>query len=344
MKKVLISIFCFILFCIACAVGVQLYFKPYVNEYNDIVTSTDSSEVVIDIPKGTAPKQIGILLKENGCLKSEYTFYLRVRDSEYATKLNYGTFTFRKNMTISEMIDTLVNNYYIEEIETVKVTFPEGYSAEQMAVLLEEKGVVTQDEFLNALTEEYDFEFLTYIPKGEYKYKLQGFLFPATYEFEVGVTAVEVVEKMLETFENRYNKLTDDYSNVFEIITRASVIEKEVKLDSERATVSGVISNRLEKDMLLQIDACVLYPLTEGLYNKTRVLYVDLEIDSLYNTYKYKGLPVGPISNPGIASIEAALEPEEHEWFYYHTDEGKKDGSHIFTKTHEEHVKTMQYD
>ena len=341
MKKVLVGILIFIILSIA---GAVYFVAPYIMEYKDMPTSKDSSEVVIEIPKGTATKDIGILLKENGCLKSEYTFYLRVRDSEYATKLNYGTFTFRKNMTISEMIDTLVNNYYIEEIETVKITFPEGYSAEQMAVLLEEKGIVTQEEFLNALVEEYDYEFIKYIPDGEYKYKLQGFLFPATYEFEVTVTAKDIVDKMLKTFEERYTKVNSDYSNIFEIVTRASVIEKEVKIGSERATVSGVISNRLEKDMLLEIDACVLYPLTDGLYNKYRVLYADLEIDSLYNTYKYKGLPVGPISNPGIASIEAALEPEEHEWLYYHTDEGKKDGSHIFTKTYDEHVKTMKYD
>ena len=312
-------------------------------EYKDIVTSTDSSEVVIEIPKGTATKQIGVILKENGCIKSEYTFYLRVRDSEYATKLNYGTFTLRKNMTITEIIDTLVNTRYIEEVETTKITFPEGYTIEQMAVSLEEKGIISQEEFLNAVTEEYDYEFIKYIPEGEYKYKLQGFLFPATYEFEVGITARGVVDKMLKTFEERYTKVNSDYSNIFEVVTRASVIEKEVKLASERATVSGVISNRIEKGMLLEIDACVLYPLTDGLYDKYRVLYADLEIDSLYNTYKYQGLPIGPISNPGIASIEAALNPEEHEWLYYHTDEGKKDGSHIFTKTFEEHVKTMQY-
>ena len=92
---------------------------------------------------------------------------------------------------------------------------------------------------------------------------------------------------MLKTFEERYSKFTDDYSNIFEIVTRASVIEREAKLDNERFIISGVISNRLEKDMLLQIDACVLYPLTDGLYNKTRVLYADLEVESLYNTYKY---------------------------------------------------------
>ena len=340
MKKFLIGFLCLILIAI---LGVGVFIRPYIMEYKDIVTSEDSSEVVIDIPKGTATKQIGVILKENGCIKSEYTFYLRVRDSEYATKLNYGTFTLRKNMTIAEIIDTLVNTRYIEEVETTKITFPEGYTIEQMAVSLEEKGIVTQEEFLNAVTEEYDYEFIKYIPEGEYKYKLQGFLFPATYEFEVGITARGVVDKMLKTFEERYTKVNSDYSNIFEVVTRASVIEKEVKLASERATVSGVISNRIEKGMLLEIDACVLYPLTDGLYDKYRVLYADLEIDSLYNTYKYQGLPVGPISNPGIASIEAALNPDEHEWLYYHTDEGKKDGSHIFTKTFEEHVKTMQY-
>ena len=343
MKNFLIGLFCGVLVILVGLVALGFYVKPYVMEYNDEVISTDTSEVVIEIPKGTATKQIGVILKENGCIKSEYTFYLRVRDSEYATKLNYGTFTLRKNMTITEIIDTLVNTRYIEEVETTKITFPEGYTIEQMAVSLEEKGIISQEEFLNAVTEEYDYEFIKYIPEGEYKYKLQGFLFPATYEFEVGITARGVVDKMLKTFEERYTKVNSDYSNIFEVVTRASVIEKEVKLASERATVSGVISNRIEKGMLLEIDACVLYPLTDGLYDKYRVLYADLEIDSLYNTYKYQGLPIGPISNPGIASIEAALNPEEHEWLYYHTDEGKKDGSHIFTKTFEEHVKTMQY-
>ena len=337
MKKVL-SVF-FILIII-----IGIFFTPYFLEYKDIITSKDSSEVVIEIPKGTSTKEIGVLLKENGCLKSEYTFYLRVRDSEYATKLNYGTFTLRKNMTITEIIDILVNTHYIEEVENVKVTFQEGYSVEQMAMLLEEKGIVAQEEFLNALVEEYNYEFIKYIPNREYKYKLQGFLFPATYEFEVGITARDIVDKMLKTFEERYSKLNTDYSNVFEVVIKASMIEKEVKLDAERAIVSGVISNRIEKDMLLQIDACVLYPLTEGLYNKYRVLYADLEIDSLYNTYKYKGLPIGPICNPGSASIDAALNPEDNEWLYYHTDESKKDGSHIFTKTYEEHVNTMNYD
>lgn len=318
---------------------IGLVLTPFALEYFDIRTVKDSTEVTIDIPQGMSTKEIGVLLRENDCIKSEYIFYLRIKGSEYDGRLNYGTFNLRKNMSLTDVLEVLVNNHYIEE--TVKITFPEGYSVEQMANLLEEKQIVSREEFLSALNEEYNYEFINHIQDGEYKYKLQGFLFPATYEFKKSVTAREVVDKMLETFDKRYRKLSEDYSNVFEIVTKASVIEKEAKLDAERFIISGVISNRISNDMLLQVDACVVYAVTEGLYNKPNLTYKDLEIDSLYNTYKYKGLPVGAICNPGIVSIEAALKPENNEWLYYHTDEVKKDGSHIFTKTYEEHLATM---
>ena len=332
MKKVLIILFSFIL-----VIGLLL--TPFVLEYFDITISKDNSEVSIEIPKGMSTKEIGVLLRENECINSEYVFCLRIKGSEYDGRLNYGTFKLRKDMSLTEILEVLVNNYYIEE--TVKITFPEGYSIEQMANLLEEKQIVNKQEFINALSEEYDFEFIKYIPDDKYKYKMQGFLFPATYEFKKSVTAREVVGEMLKTFEKRYSELTTDYSNIFEIITMASVIEKEAKLDTERFIISGVISNRLDKDMLLQVDACVVYALTDGLYNKSKLTYNDLNIDSLYNTYKYKGLPVGAICNPGIVSIEAALKPEENEWLYYHTDELKQDGSHIFNKTYDEHLFSM---
>ena len=332
MKKVLI-----ILLSLFLVIGLVL--TPFALEYLDIVVSDDSSEVIIDIPQGMSTKEIGVLLKEKECIKSEYTFYLKIKGSKYEGKLNYGTFNLRKNMSLTEILEVLANNYYVEE--TVKITFPEGYSIEQMANLLEEKQIVDKEDFINALSDEYDYEFIKYIPNTDYKYKLQGFLFPATYEFKKSVTGYEVVNEMLKTFDKRYSKLTEDYSNIFEVITKASVIEKEAKLDTERFIISGVISNRIKNDMLLQVDACVVYAVTDGLYNKGSLSYEDLEIDSLYNTYKYKGLPVGAICNPGIVSIEAALNPEDNEWLYYHTDEVKKDGSHIFTKTYEEHLKTM---
>ena len=122
-----------------------------------------------------------------------------------------------------------------------------------------------------------------------------------------------------------------------EAINRAALIERESKLDSERTMISGVIDNRIKKGMLLQIDASVVYAVSDGLYDLNRVLYKHLEIDSPYNTYKYAGLPAGPICNPGIKSIEAAMTPESHDYLYYHTDNEKNDGSHIFTRTLSEH-------
>ena len=134
MKKVLI-----ILFSLFLVIGLVL--TPFALEYFDIVMSKDNSEVVVQIEKGMPTKEIGILLKQNGCIKSEYTFYLRIKGSEYEGKLNYGEFNLRKNMSITEILDILANTHYVEE--TVKITFPEGYSIEQMANLLEKEGIVT---------------------------------------------------------------------------------------------------------------------------------------------------------------------------------------------------------
>ena len=118
------------------------------------------------------------------------------------------------------------------------------------------------------------------------------------------------------------------------------MIEREAKLGEERPTIAGVINNRLNADMLLQIDSTALYPLTNGMYDKSEVTYEDIEIDSPYNTYLYKGLPVGPICNPGLACINAVLEPEEHSYLYYHVID-EETGKHIFTETLEEHEQTM---
>ena len=129
--------------------------------------------------------------------------------------------------------------------------------------------------------------------------------------------------------------------SVYETVTLASLVEREAKLDSERATIAGVIENRLADGMRLQIDAAVIYAISDGLYDVDRVLYRDLEVDSPYNVYRNYGLPVGPICSPGLSSLEAAMNPEEHSYMYYHTDEAKGDGSHIFTESFSEHKDTM---
>lgn len=150
---------------------------------------------------------------------------------------------------------------------------------------------------------------------------------------------------MLTAFEDAYLSLNGSYENIFDKIIIASLIEKEAKLESERAIVSGVIYNRTEKNMPYQIDASVLYAATDGLFNNDDSAFIAQNIknlDSPYNTYMYSGLPAGPICNPGITSIEAALNPMEHNFLYYHTDTSKNDGSHIFTETFNQHINTMR--
>ena len=330
MKKLISIIIALILFALI---------LPFSCEMLDVSLFKPDEAVEITISQGSSTRDIASTLKENGLISNEYVFLLKVKMSDYSNKLNYGTFSLNKNMTVSEIIKIIGENHFVKK--TISVTFPEGSSVQQMGAILEEKGITTKEEFLNSLNDAYDYEFLNKIPAGNYDYKLQGFLFPDTYEFYETATAHEIVDKMLLEFKNKYLSLSKNFDNVFEIITKASIIEKEAKLDSERPIVAGVINNRLKIGMPLQIDACVVYAVTNGMYNLDRVLNSHLKSTSLYNTYKYTGLTPGPICNPGLTSIEAALKPKKHKYLYYHTDETKKDGSHIFTETFENHVNTM---
>jgi len=160
--------------------------------------------------------------------------------------------------------------------------------------------------------------------------------------FGENADAHKIIDTLLAEFEKQYNKVRDllpDGMDMNEAIIRASLIEREAKLPAERSTISGVIQNRLDIDMRLQIDASVVYAISDGMYDVERVLYKDLEVDSPYNTYKHSGLPAGAICNPGMESIRAAMEPEEHKYLYYHTDTQKNDGSHIFSETFSQHKK-----
>lgn len=163
-------------------------------------------------------------------------------------------------------------------------------------------------------------------------------MFPQTYEFFKTATAHEIINTMLGEFEKQYSKISDIKNIDYDTVVLASLVEREAKLDTERGKIAGVIKNRLNENMLLQIDATVVYAITNGLYNADKVYYKDLENPSPYNTYKYKGLPVGAICNPGIKSLKAALMPDIHKYKFYHTDENKKDGSHIFTENYDEHL------
>ncbi len=322
--------------------GIFIFFSaPFFLDISNKPVSSQSEEVLVVIEEDLSTFSIGSVLEKSGVIRSKFAFLLKAKKGRFNNLLS-GSYTLNKNMTINEILLTLSTPK--AEVKTITVTFPEGYTVEQMAHLLEEKGLTTKDSFYKALTSEYDFEFLKNIPSGSYNYALQGFLFPDTYEFFEGSDAKDIIFKMLSQFEAQYLSLNGNTKNIFEVITKASVIEKEAKLEKERSMVAGVIENRLRSNMPLQVDATVLYDATDGLFDRTESGFIAERIknlDSPYNTYKYSGLPAGPICNPGYTSIEAALNPKEHPYLYYHTDTKKNDGSHIFTETLNEHVQTM---
>lgn len=229
-----------------------------------------------------------------------------------------------------------------EAKKTVTVMFPEGYSIDMMAKRLEEQKVFTAKEFLAAVkaVDQYENSWIKEIPvKKGMKYQLEGYLYPDTYNIYKSSEPKELIQKMLDNFETKYNEVKKGYKgkrSMQELITMASMIEREVKVEKERPKIAGVIENRLAKKMKLQIDPTVLYTTTDGLYDAKKVYYKDLKTKSPYNTYVNQGLPLGPICNPAMSAVSAAMHPTKHEYLYYRTDNTEK-GTHVFTKTFNEH-------
>ncbi len=332
MKKVVKII---LLVVIAAAV---IYGGLFVKEFTN--KTSGGASVTVEIEKGSSGEMIASALKKAGVIHFEKAFCLKLKTSPDRDKLNYGKYKLSKNMAYDDIIAALKKPAINEN--TVRLTVPEGYSAEMIAQRCEKLGISTSEEFLNELENgKFEADFIENIPKvSGVKYRLQGYLFPNTYEFMNYSTAHDVIQTMLSEFEKQYNSVkntnkTDMSMN--DIVIAASLIEREAKLKSERSIISGVIKNRLEKDMPLQIDASVVYIISGGLYNVDRVYYKDLEKDSPYNTYKNKGLPIGAICNPGAESLKAAMNPQSHSYLYYRTDTKKNDGSHSFSETFAEH-------
>lgn len=325
-------------------VKVKNVYDDFMEEYKG-TASYDGEDVVVEIPEGSSSKKVASILHEAGLIDYEYAFVLRIKESEYRGKIQPGTFTLNTGMSTLEMIEILC---YVEPVKQVigTLTIPEGYSIEQIAARCEEQGICTAEEFLSEISSgNHTTPFAVNSGSSNVKYDLQGFLFPATYDIYEDTTASSLIDTMLEKFSSVY---TDEYSaraadlgySDYEVLIMASIVEREAKLEDERPVIAGVIYNRLDIDMKLQMCPTVLYPLTDGMYDKSEVTYDDLEIDSPYNTYLYSGLPVGPICNPGQSSLEAVLYPDNNNYLYYHTSDAG-DGSHIFSETYEEHIDTQ---
>lgn len=301
----------------------------------NIDVKTLKSEVVVTIKPSSGAKSIAATLKSNNIIKNKLFFVNYVKKQDAQSKLKPGTYKFGPGkVTFEDILSKLLKG---EQEEQITVTIPEGYTVAQIAKLFSDKGLVEEQAFLDYATNlEIPYE---YIPKGNDYRQLEGFLFPDTYQIPISWKEDKLINMLLSEFDKRW---TDEFSkradelglSVNEVVTIASLIEREARVEKERPIISGVIHNRLKKGILLQIDATVQYLLPE---QKARLLYKDLEVDSPYNTYKYSGLPPTAIAAPGLSCIEAALYPKEHEYYYYRT-KASGNGEHWFTKTFEEHT------
>ena len=294
-----------------------------------------SEDITVDIPEGAGAGIVAEILNDNGIIKYPTVFKLSSKIGGYDGDYKPGMVTIHKDMSYKDILNALV----VSERNTVKVVIPEGYTIKQIATTLSEAGVCSESEFMAALDPSlYDHRFLKDIPDRENQ--LEGYLFPATYEFMPDTSAQTVVDTMLKSFDDMF---TDEYyertkevnMTVDEVVTMASIVERETNAKGERAKVAGVFYNRLNSDMKLESCATVQYILGE---NKPVLSVSDTQIDSPYNTYENYGLPIGPIASPGADCIKAALYPEKTDAFYFVLG---SDGKHIFSKTYEEHLDAM---
>lgn len=316
--------------------------KNTTNSDKNKTTSQASGEIIkVTIPEGASTADIASILRENGLISSEIGFRFSSRTEGFDGTYKHGTYDIEMGLDNESIMQLLQQGG--TQNDKSRITIPEGYTVNQIAAYLEEKEIVTAEEFLNEINNgEFNFDFLDSIPP-EREIKLEGYLFPDTYFLSENPTANEIINKMLVRFDEIYN---DEYRTAVknskysldEIIRIASMIESEIRMPDERARASGVIYNRLNIDMPLQIDSTVLY--AKGL-KKEVVTFDDLEIDSPYNTYQNKGLPVGPICNPGAEAIKAAIFPEENKFLYYVLKD-RTSGEHIYTETYDEFLKAKE--
>lgn len=297
------------------------------------------TDVTVEVSADDDMGDIADKLQEAGLIKYKWFFHLFAMVANADEKVGIGTYELNTDMDYRALIVGMHNSSGNLNADTVTVTIPEGYTVSQTIALLASKGVNTVEALTEAAqTSTFSYDFID--NDSEDLSRLEGYLFPDTYEFYLGHNAKDALNRMLANFSNRMTQDRIDAveasgRSLAEIITIASLIEKETD-GTDQANIASVIYNRMENPSyetagLLQIDAALLYALPD---HEGAITNEDKALDSPYNLYKYKGLPPTPIANPGLAAIDAALDPAQTNYYYYALG---TDGKHHFSTTLAEH-------
>ena len=310
---------------------------------NDVLAlNKEPNTVTVTISKDDSFSDVTDMLKENGLIEYKALFNLFATFTGGKDDVVAGTFTLNTDMDYRALLNGMSANSATKA--TIRVTIPEGYTLDQIFALLKERGMASVEELQDmAANHDYAFSFLQDLPLGDY-HRLEGYLYPDTYEFTTPERPLYVINKMLVQFDAQLKdemrqEIWDSGRSIHEIVIVASMIEKETD-GSDRADIASVIYNRLNNpnasagtNGYLQIDATLAY------INGGKVpTDADRSIDSPYNTYLYQGLPAGPIANPGLESIQAAMDPADTSYYYYALGD---DNTHHFFRTYNEMLNFM---
>jgi len=314
----------------ACAAAALLYLRtsaPY--------RGYQGAEQFVEIPQGSGSAPIGARLVEAGVIRDLATYRLALWMSRQGRHLKAGEYRFDRAMTPIAVIDKIARG----DVYVISVTFPEGLTAAEMGKIFEAHGLGTAASFVQAAKDPAPIRDLD--PAA---HDLEGYLFPETYALPRHTDAAKLVRMMVARFEKVFTPdlrqaAAARHLTVRQAVTLASIVEKETARADERPLVAAVYTTRLRIGMPLQCDPTVIYALAKAGRYDGNIHKDDLSFDSPYNTYRYPGLPPGPIASPGRASLDAALHPADADFLYFVS---RNDGSHEFSRTLEEHNRNVQ--
>jgi UPF0755 protein len=293
------------------------------------INPSSHETIVYTVPKGWGDDEIAKDLQKLEIIRNNYFFRLYVIATLRHSALQAGDYNLSPKMSIAQIARKMGQGDVIRENAVIL----EGWDVKDVGKYLELKNICKQDYFISLAQKDYSnsFDFLKDKPQNV---DIEGYLFPDTYQISKDETCEDMLDKMLANFDRKLTpdlraEIKEQGKSIFDIVTMASLVEKEVRTIDDKKIVSGILWKRLSIGMPLQLDATINYITGKS---DASVTTKDTKIDSPYNTYKYKGLPKGPISNPGIDSIKSAIYPVETDYWYYLSD-----GKTIFSNTLEEH-------
>ena len=317
----------------ACAVAAASAVLLAMNCAHSDVTEVpeDAERVYIRIKPGMSSSQIGELLAEEGVIDSPVKFWLAVKLNHADSRFQTGVFELQPGMRPGDALNVLING----RAAALRVTVPEGLNVRQVAKLFSAQGLADEEEFLTEAKDFAPYDYIEAVPEADYR--IEGFLFPDTYDFANDATPRDIMQKMADEFDRKLTpemrqQAAERNLSIYQLVNLAALVEKEARYPEDRPVIAQVFLKRLAINMPLQTDTTLQYLREEV---KEELSIEDTLVESPYNTYLYYGLPPGPIASPGLASIEAVRNPADTDYLYFVADH---EGHNHYGYTYDEHL------